>query len=147
MQNQNEIAKINHFLALMLPVVVDVVKRILQAFGCQVAEEGNGLDLAFSIRSGEKQVKFYLQNLLLEIATVDRDEQPLIFDERLRDFDYFLSKMVRVTQSKLNVLFHLLGQEDVDAAIENITKDAKQYERIRIWRLDQKPSSERQPWS
>jgi len=79
-------------------------------------------------------------SLLLEIATTDRDDVPLRFDERLRDFDYFLSKMTRLTQSKLKVLFRLLMEKDVDAAIENITKDAKNYERIRIWRFDKKPS-------
>jgi len=35
-----------------------------------------------------------------------------------------------------------LGQQDIDAAIDNITKDAKQYERIRIWRFDQKKPNE-----
>ena len=136
MQNQKQTAKINHFLSLVSPMLADVVRTILRSLDWPVTEEGSGLDLTFCIKNGEKQIKFYLQNLLLEIATVDRDEQPVRFDERLRDFDYFLSKMVSVTQSKLNVLFHLLGQEDVDAAIDNIAKDAQQYERIRIWKFD-----------
>jgi len=138
MQNQKEIAKINHFLSLVLPIVVDVVRTILQSFDCQIKEEGHGLDLAFSIKSGEKEIKFFMHNLLMEIATIDRDEDPLRFDENLWNFDFFLAKTVRLTQNKLQVLFHLLGEEDVDAAIENITQDAKQYERIRIWRFDQK---------
>ncbi|MCX5637382.1 MAG: hypothetical protein NTX52_06785, partial [Planctomycetota bacterium] len=75
--------------------------------------------------------------------TIDRDAQPLMFDENLRDIDYFLAKMARLIQSKLNVLFQLLGQEDMDAAIESITKDSKQYERIRIWRFDNKPTVEK----
>jgi len=140
MQNQNEIAKINHFLSLVLPIVIELLRTILRATGCEVKEEGTGPDLVFSIKSGQKHVEFYLQNLLLEIATVDRDEEPLRFDERLQDFDFFIAKTAHVVQSKLAVLFHLLGQEDVDAAIENISQNAKQYERIRIWRLDQKPT-------
>jgi hypothetical protein len=147
MQNQKEIAKINHFLSLVLPIVIELLRTILRATGCEVKEEGTGPDLVFGIKSGQKHVEFYLQNLLLEIATVDRDEEPLRFDERLMDFDFFLAKTSHLVQSKLNVLFHLLGEDDVDTAIENITKDAKQYERIRIWRFDQKPSSERQLWS
>jgi len=140
MQNQKEIEKINRFLCMVLPIIVDVVKTILRTLDFQITEKGRGLDLVFSIKRGKKEAEFYLQNLLLEIATVDRDENPLRFDENLLNFDYFLAKMVRVTQSKLNVLFHLFGEADVDAAIENITKDAKQYERIRIWRFDQKPT-------
>ena len=137
MQNQKEIARINSFLSMVLPVVINVTKRILQSFDFQVTEKGCGFDMVFTIKAGEKAAEFYLQNLLLEIATVDRDEQPLRFDENLRDFDYFISKMVRVLTAKLRVLFHLFGEEDIDAAIENIVSDAKQYERVRIWKFDQ----------
>jgi len=140
MQNQNEITKINHFLRLVSPIVVGQVKMILQSTGLEVKEEGCSADLAFSIKTGEKEVKFYLQNLLLEIATIDRDGQPLRFDENLRDFEFFLTKTTRLTESKLNVLFRLLGEENIDTAIERISQDAKQYERIRIWRFDQKPT-------
>ena len=76
-----------------------------------------------------------------------KDEEPLRFDERLRDFDFFLAKTTYVVQSKLAVLSRLLGQEDVDAAIENISQNAEQYERLRIWRFHRKPSSERLLWS
>lgn len=35
------------------------------------------LTWGFPSNPGEERVRFYLQNLLLEIATVDRDEEPL----------------------------------------------------------------------
>jgi len=140
MENQIQIAKINAFLSLVTPVVAVVVRTILETLEFQVVEQGRGLDLVFSIKKGEKQAEFYLQNLLLEIATVDRDENPLRFDEQLRDFDYYLAKTCHLIPSKLNVLFRLFGEEDVDTAIENIARDAKQYQRIRIWKFDQKPS-------
>ena len=138
MQNQKEIQKINRFLCMVSAVVTEIVKTILQSLDYEVNQKGHGLDLVFTIKKGEKQAEFYLQNLLLEIATIDRDENPMRFDEKLRDFDYFLTKTCHLVESKLNVLFHLFGEEDVDAAIENIAKDAKQYERIRIWRFDQR---------
>ena len=137
MQEQIDIAKINRFLASVGPIVVEVTRAVLQVRGCEVEEEGSGLDLVFSIKSGGKTLKFYLQNLLLEIVTVDRDEEPLRFDEGLRDFDYFMAKMARAINSKLCVLFHLLKEDDFEAAIENICKDARDYERIRIWRFDE----------
>ena len=137
MQNQKEITRINSFLTMVLPIVVDVTKRILQSSDFQVTEKGCGLDLVFLIKHEEKEAEFHLHNLFLEIATVDRDEAQLRFDEKLQDFDYFLAKMVRTLESKLRVLFHLFGDEDVDAAIDNIARDAKQYERIRVWRFDQ----------
>lgn len=136
MQDQMEIAKINAFLSLASPIVVDVVRTILQTLDFQVKEESSGLKLAFSIKRDEKEVKFYFQNLLLEITTIDRDQEPLRFDEDLRDFDYFLGKTSRTVASKLNILFRLFGEQDMDAAIESIARDAKRYERIRIWRFD-----------
>ncbi len=137
MQEQIEITKINHFLAEVGPIIVGVTKAILHALGCKIEDEGCGLDLAFSIKSGEMTLKFYLRNLLLEIVTTDRDEDPLRFDENLKDFDYFLAKMGCAINSKLRVVFEVLKEDDFDAAVENICKDAKDYERIRIWRFDQ----------
>lgn len=144
MKSQNEIEKINHFLYMALPIVAGIVRTSLQSSGCKVKQEGCGLDLAFSIKSGKKEIKFDLHNLLLEIATIDRDEEPLRFDENLRDFEFFLNKTSQLVQSKLKVLFHLLGEENVDAAIESISKDAKKYERIRIWRFDKKGSGKQE---
>lgn len=140
MQDQEEAEKINRFLCMVLPIVTDIVKTILQSLDYQIIQKGHGLDLVISIKAGKKEAEFYLHNLFLEIVTVDRDEVPLRFDENLQDFDYFLAKTARIIASKLNVLFSLFGAEDVEAAIGNITKDAKQYERIRIWRFDQKPT-------
>ena len=141
MQNQKEIEKINYFIDFVSPVVVSHVRMLLQSMGAKVKQQGRGIEMTLSIKSGKKKVRFYLQNLFLEIATVDRDEDSLRFDENLHDFDYFLAKMIRLARSKLNILFHLFSKEDVDAAIGNITKDAKQYERIRIWRFDPPKSS------
>ena len=141
MQNQNEITKINRFLTMVSPVITEIVKKILQSLSCEVVRKGDGLDMVFLIKAGEKQMEFYLHNLFMEIATVDRDEEPLRFDENLRDFDYFLAKTARVVASKLNVLFKLLGAEDVDTALDSISQLANQYERIRIWRIDPNKSS------
>ena len=142
MQSQNETAKINHFLCVVSPIVVVHMKMLVQSTGAKVREQGRGLDLTLLIKSGKKKVRFNLQNLFLEIATVDRDDDPLKFDERLHDFQFFLAKMTRVAQGKLKILFHLLLEEDLDAAIEKIGRDARQFERVRIWRLDRNKASQ-----
>ena len=120
MQNQKEITRINSFLTMVLPIVIDVTKGILQSSDFQIMEKGHGLDLVFSIKSSKKEAEFYLHNLFLEIATVDRDEAQLRFNENLRDFDYFLAKMVRTVESKLRALFHLFGGEDVETGLEKL---------------------------
>ena len=146
MQDRNELSKINRFLHMVSPIVIAQVKRILQSAGLQVEEKGSGSDLVFIIKSGEKEIRFSPYNLLLEIASIDRDQVPLRFDENLQDFGFFLDKMARLTQSKLQILFKLLAEDDVEKAIDNISMDAEQYQRIRIWRFDQEnPSSQRPP--
>jgi len=137
MHEPKEIAKTNHFLNLVLPLVTELVSAILRSSGIEVQEEGSGLDTAVSIKTGEKQARFYLHNLVLEIATLDRDKDPLRFDEQLRDFDFFPAKMTNIIQSKLRVLMQVFSTDDLEAAIENISQQTTDYERIRIWRLDQ----------
>ncbi|HUU16298.1 MAG TPA: hypothetical protein VMW72_04045 [Sedimentisphaerales bacterium] len=146
MQDQNEFTRINRFLRMVSPIVISQVKMILQSAGLQVEEKGSGSELIFIIKSGEKEIHFSPYNLLLEIASIDRDEMPLRFDENLEDFGFFLDKTARLTQSKLHILFKLLAEDDVEKAIDNISRDAEQYQRIRIWRFDQEnPSPQRPP--
>ena len=143
MSDGNDNMKIAAFLAARMPLIAQRVKGLLLSLGCQVEEEGNGLSLVFTIDVGEGKVKFFLKNLFLEIATIDRDENPLRFDERLADFDFFLSKMADHVCSKVRVLFHLREEKDVEKAIKRIERDAPAYERVRIIRIDdtRKPPS------
>ncbi|MHC4536924.1 MAG: hypothetical protein ACYS6K_23500 [Planctomycetota bacterium] len=145
MQDRNEISRINRFLHMASPIVIGQVKMILQSTGLQVEEKGSGSELVFIIKSGEKEIHFSPYNLLLEIASLDRDHVPLRFDENLQDFGFFLDKMARLTQSKLQILFKLLAEKDVEKAIDKISMDAEQYQRIRIWRFDQENSSPQRP--
>lgn len=76
-----------------------------------------------------------MYNLFLEIATVDRSEVSLRFDNRLRDFDFFRIKTMYIVQSKLEVFFRFLKHEDINVSIESICDDAEKYKRIRIWKF------------
>jgi hypothetical protein len=140
MQDKEQQAKINGFLRVALPAVAGVVRTFLDSFGLEFGEEGHGLGLTFCVRSGTNTVKFCLHNLLLEIATVNRDENPLRFDEGLRDFDYFLAKTTELAGSKLLILLQLLSEDDVDAAIEKVCNN-KGFERIRVWKFDRNEPS------
>jgi len=138
MQNDNEIKRINNFLSMAGPLILELVSAILRALGSEVKKEGLGLDSAFLVKCGNGEIKFYVHNLLLEIATRDRDEEPLRFDERLSDFDYFVAKTGRIIQSKIDILGYLTSGKDLERALDDITARADKYERIRIWRIDQK---------
>jgi hypothetical protein len=138
MQNDNEIKRINNFLSTAGPLILEFVDAILCSLGLEVKREGTGLETAFVVKHNEGDIKFYVHNLLLEIATIDRDEEPLRFDERLRDFDFFMSKTKQIVQSKLNILMKVFSTDDIEAAIEKIKTESEHYERINIWMLDPK---------
>ena len=134
--------RIEAFLQLTTIVVVDIVSKILQSTDCEVTRKGQGLDMVFSVKHGEKDVHVHMHNLLLEIATVDRDERYLRFDEKLISFDYFVHKTNQLIDSKLKIIFELLFEDDFDKARENIARLANDYERIRIWEIDKDDKSE-----
>lgn len=141
MQDESEITEINDFLSLTGPAIIAQVKMILQSAGLKVRETGRGPDLTFTLKSGHKEVEFCPHNLLLDIATIDRNQEPLRFDKELRDFDYFLAKKARFVESRLKVVFQFLTEDNLDVAVDNISRNAKKDERICIWRFGRNKSS------
>ena len=135
--------RIDGFLYLTTAAVADVVSKILQSTGCEVTHKGQGLDMVFCIKHEDKEIQFHMHNLLLEIATIDRDEHPMRFDDRVKNFDYFINKSNQAIDSKLKVLFELLFEDDFGKAKENIARLSDNYERIRIWEVEpgKKPAS------
>jgi len=134
MDKDQEAVKIAGFLTVAAPTITRLARMVLESHRYQVREEGAGLELVLSISTGHGEVRFFLRNLFLEIATLDRDEEPLRFDQDLLDFGYFLSKTADLVRSKLKLLLHLLETESVEEACKKIQADSAGYERVRIWR-------------
>ena len=136
MQSQIEIDKINRFLTVVTPSIVKSLKASLESAGLQVTEQLLGNDPALSIKKGKLEIKFFLMNLLLEIATVDRDEEPMRFDDRLRDFKYYTNKMLSTVHGKLKILSAVLSQDDLSKIAQDLDKFAHEFERIRVITID-----------
>ena len=136
MEEDLEILKIGNFLSGVQPIVVEYVRTILKPHGFEIQETGSGLNISLSIKSKGKEVTFCLCNLLLEIATVDRDTEPLKFDERILDFPSFLLKLAHLTEAKLRILFCILEEDNPEAAIKRIEANSAGYERILICHFD-----------
>jgi hypothetical protein len=134
MDKDQEAIKIAGFLTVAAPIITRLSRMVLESHRYQVTEEGAGLELVLSISTGHGEVRFFLRNLFLEVATLDRDEEPLCFDQDLLDFGYFLSKTADLIRSKLKLLLHLLETESVEDACKKIQADSAGYERVRIWR-------------
>lgn len=139
---QNETERISQFINLISPLVCAIARTIIKSLGWQVNQKGSGSNTIFSIKADDREAEFHLSNLLYEIATIDRDAQPLVFDESVLDAETFLNKTIHLVASKLKILFYLMSDEDVDVAFDKITKEAKNYQRIRIIRFDQNPQSQ-----
>jgi hypothetical protein len=136
MQDMNETTQIEDFLSLTGPAIIGQVKMILQSAGLKIVEKGCGPDLTFSIKRGSKKIEFCPHNLLIDIATIDRNEESLKFDKELCDFNYFVTKKARFIESRLKVVFQFLTEDNLDVAVDNIYRNTKDYERIHIWRFD-----------
>ena len=130
--------KIAEFLFLATPIVNGIINRMLKTTDCYFRHTDLGIHSTFLIKHKDKEIRFHVYNLFYEIATIDRDENPLRFDEKLSDFSYFMNKTNEFIASKLGVLFKLLLEDDLDQAIENIAKMGDKYERIRIWKVEEK---------
>jgi hypothetical protein len=135
---QNE--KIWSFVEFIAPLVSAIATALIRSAGWQVSQTGSGRDTILTIQDKDRQFQFFLENLLLEIVTVDRDAQPLVFDESILEPETFLKKTLRALASKLNILFCFMAEADVEAAVDKISRQAENYERIRILRMDIPPS-------
>ena len=127
---ERELIKIAQFCSATSEFIKDVVKGILETAGGEVTEQSKGLNLCYDIQYEGKKACLFFRNLYLEIATKDRDAEPLEFDEKLSDFDYFLVKTKNVIYLKLKMLLELLKSDDIDKTIENILRD---FDRGRIF--------------
>jgi hypothetical protein len=142
MQNQIELYKITRFLAYVGPFLIESLYNSLTSAGYEVNVTGQALETCLKIKAGNKSVDFILHNLFLEIATKDRDEEQLRFDDKLHAFSYFWDKTKRLINSKLAILLPLLKKDNLEAAIEHVISLSDRYERINIWRLDPENSAE-----
>ncbi len=126
MQNQNETEKINQFLNIASPTIVGQLRLMFQSIGVKVHQRGRGLEMTLIIKSSDKEIRFLVQNLFLEIATVDSKKKPPRFDEKVQDYNFFLDKTLSSVRSKVKILFHLLLE--IEAATEAIDQDTKLYD-------------------
>jgi len=124
-QDCTDINKVAAFLSATEKVIAEIVRQLLVRFGCNVSAKGQGLELQYDVLCSDMKATLYFRNLYLEIATIDRDADPLQFDEKLSDYSYFLSKASFIIRSKLEILLKLLKSEDVNKTIDEIYEEFK----------------------
>ncbi len=126
MQNQNETERINQFLNIASPTIVGQLRLMFQSIGVKVHQRGRGLEMTLVIKSSDKEIRFLVQNLFLEIATVDSKEKPPRFDEKVQDYNFFLDKTLSSARSKVKILFQLLLELEITP--ETVNRNTKLYD-------------------
>ena len=127
--------KIENVLRVAYKFVPSAIKDILENEGFKVEEQGKDLDLSYKVSgTGDFHAVFYFHNLFLEIATKDRDDDPLEFDEGLSSFGCFMLKSVKVIDSKLR-LFTAILKKGPDISGEEIKKIVPEGTRVRVTKL------------
>ncbi|PIU51037.1 hypothetical protein COS91_06555 [Candidatus Desantisbacteria bacterium CG07_land_8_20_14_0_80_39_15] len=128
--------KIENVLRVAYQFVPSVVKKILEREGFEVEEQGEGLELSYRVKGADDiSAVFCLRNLFLEIATRDRDEEPLEFDEELSNFSFFMFKTAKVMETKLK-LFVAILKNGPDMTPEEMKKIVPEGTRIRVAKFD-----------
>lgn len=123
------------FLAFVGPALAEALSDYLQARGFEIVKIGEGIRQRFTVRNGVHEATLFLRNLFLEIATVDGHEEPLQFDTKLREFDYFTAKATHVVDSKIRLLARMLETENMDEVLEGLDTE---YGKVKILRIDKK---------
>lgn len=99
------------------------------------------LELTLPIEDGGTSI-LHVYNLCMEIVSVDRDEEPMRFDESILDEEKFISKMAQVIESKLRILRAIIEAGSLEGAQEIMEKFADEhggkYERLRFAIMDDK---------
>ena len=76
-----------------------------------------GFELVYQIQPKnpeQKSIEFCFRNLLLDIATVDRDAEVLQFDAELEDLEYNARKVASIVFSRIEALEMLTQTGDLD---------------------------------
>lgn len=130
MQNRIENPKINQFIQGMLEQnCVDFIKVHLQAAFQDVQQKGTGLDAVFHINFNGNKTKFFVKDLLIELAAIDKNEEPLRYDEDLCRLQYFQAKFEMVSTKMINLMLEQLlfepdfNLDDVLYISQNITRN------------------------
>ena len=129
--------QIGKSLNLTYDLITGIVRKVLLEKRFKAKEKGEGLNLIFEVHKDKSShwAEFYFHNLFLEITTKDRDADLLEFDEGLVDFGYFLSKTLRMVESKLRPLLLIMSEKNIGKGIEKMMELAPEYHRLRaIWR-------------
>lgn len=128
--------KIENVLRVAYKFVPSVVKKILEHEGFEAEKQGEGLELSYRVRGRDGlSAVFCLHNLFLEIATKDRDDEPLEFDEELSSFNFFMLKTTKVMETKLK-LFVAILKNGPDMTPEEMKKIVPEGTTIKMIKFD-----------
>jgi hypothetical protein len=131
-QIRSKYEKINHCLNKVAPVVLRLLVTTFKDNNIDYKLMGKGLDLKYELRKNKLSSAMFLHNLFIEIATTDRDLEPLRYDYRLDNPAFLLNRVLGVVASKVAPILPLMdGINPKD--VEKIAKSYHpNYERFNI---------------
>ena len=99
MKKKMESEKINRFVMAAYRPILMLVDMTFESNGFKIKDQiGHGLGHTFILESPKykaSRIEFRIHNLLMDIATKDRDAEYLEFDEGLMDDQYLLDKTIK----------------------------------------------------
>ncbi len=134
------------YAAMTLPIVIKILEDVFKEYNIEYKMEGKAWKTMFHLKKGDNGAEFFLDNLLLEIVTVDRDEVPLRFNKKILESPQnWMDKTMDILESKLAMLLPMLDGMSKEEIIAHVQQQgAGKYERIRIIEVDAKQIKENQ---
>ena len=126
---------ITSFLGFFGPLILDSVESIFAENNISFKKNYNGIRTTYKLGSNDHEIIFFTENMFLEIATTDRDNNQPRFDTDLYDHEYLLAKIVDVINGKMRMLLPVLNGEDIHKVANKLGKE-KCYSRISVLEID-----------
>ena len=121
------------------PPIAGLLIASFEGKGYNVVACNPGLNMQLEVSKDNKTTVLYLRGLFLDIATTDRDADPLIFDTRITDLSEAAKKISRVLRDRIELVERLMGAE-TNEDMAQVTKDlAHKFERLKMTMIEPEP--------
>ena len=116
-------------------IITPMVEFVLHGANIAFSRKGEGMDVQYICKKGRNESVFSLNNTLLDIITVDRDEKPLRYDIRNADFGFFINKATNIVQQRMTLVVSFLNGVSIEKIKEYCENDP-QCERAKFIEVD-----------
>ena len=142
-RNKEETKEAEVALLIYLPQMLWQFEKGLKMIGATILKklahhyEDGGIELGYLLVAGDNRFDFRLGNALKELLSIDRDEQPMRFDFKLKDMDKGMAKLETILVGRLELLRAMIESKDKEEFKRRMEELGRYFDKIRFWYSDE----------